>query len=61
MDKELNKILDKLKKANESKDNQLINQHVEELNKLWEKNAIEMIKNGKKDGFHLPQNLKNEN
>jgi hypothetical protein len=61
MEKDLTEILDKLRKANETKDSQLINRHVDELNKLWEENAKEMIDNGKKDGFHLPKKTHNEN
>jgi len=61
MEKELNKILSKLKEANDTKDSQLIDKHIKELNKLWEKNEMEVIENGKKDGFHLPKNIYNEN
>tara|TARA_R110002020_G_scaffold13043_2_gene47184 strand:+ start:16368 stop:16553 length:186 start_codon:yes stop_codon:yes gene_type:complete len=61
MEKELNKILDKLKEANTTQDNQLIDKHLNELNKLWEKNSQEIIENGKKDGFHLPKTTRNEN
>jgi len=61
MQKELNKILDRLKEANTTKDKQLIDKHLNELNKLWENNSEEIIENGKKDGFHLPKNTSNEN
>ena len=61
MKKELDKILVKLREANTNKDTLLIEKHVNELNKLWEENEIEIIKNGGKDGFHLPKNTNNEN
>ena len=61
MQKELNKILDRLKEANTTKDKQLIDKQLNEMNKLWENNSEEIIENGKKDGFHLPKNTSNEN
>ena len=61
MEKQLNEILAKLQKANTTNDTVLIGKHVDELNKLWEENAREIINNGKKDGFHLPKNTNNEN
>ena len=61
MKKELDKILVKLREANTNKDTLLIEKHVNELNKLWEENEIEIIKNGGKDGFNLPKKTNNEN
>jgi len=61
MKKELDKILVKLREANTNKDTLLIEKHVNELNKLWEENEVEIIKNGGKDGFRLPKKTNNEN
>ena len=61
MEKELKEILDKLKEATTTQDNKLIDKHLNELNKLWERNEQEVIENAKKDGFHLPKTTSNEN
>ena len=61
MEKELNEILEKLRKSNTNKDPQLIDKHIKELNKLWEENAADIIRNGEKDGFRFPKNMNNEN
>ena len=61
MEKELNEIMSKLREANTSKDVSLIEKHVDELNTLWDENSKEIIKNGGKDGYHLPKKIKDEN
>ena len=45
MEKELKEILDKLKEATTTQDNKLIDKHLNELNKLWERNEQEVIEN----------------
>ena len=44
----------KLSKANRENDTERINQYVDELNALWDKASVEMLKNAEKDGVYRP-------
>ena len=41
-----------LNEANIKKDTKLINKYVSELNKLWEKASVEMLKNAENSGWY---------
>jgi|10_taG_2_1085330.scaffolds.fasta_scaffold08185_7 RNase P subunit RPR2 len=50
----LESLKTKLSEANRENDKELINQYVDELNKLWDKASVEMVKNAKEGGWHIP-------
>jgi|TARA_R110002020_G_scaffold31127_8_gene97449 thiamine biosynthesis lipoprotein ApbE len=56
MEKELQIIVEKLKKAQTLKEEKDILKYVAELNELWEKNSEKMKENAKKDGYYPPVN-----
>ena len=55
---ELQKKLDllkiKLSKATKENDKELIDKYVYELNSLWDKVSIEMLRNAEKGGWYIP-------
>ena len=56
---ELTLLQTKISKANEDKNVELINKYVGELNKLWSRASVEMLKNAEADGIY-PYNPLND-
>ena len=54
LQKKLTLVQTNLNEANKKKDNILINKYVSELNALWEKASVEMLKNAEKGGWNTP-------
>ena len=54
LQKKLTYLQTKLSKAHKEDDVHLIDGYVTELNKLWEKASVEMLKNAEKDGVYKP-------
>ena len=54
LQKKLTLVQTNLNEANKKKDNILINKYVSELNALWEKASVEMLKNAEKCGWYTP-------
>tara|TARA_R110000803_G_scaffold4942_2_gene16509 strand:+ start:9158 stop:9349 length:192 start_codon:yes stop_codon:yes gene_type:complete len=52
----LDTIKSELKKSYDVGDTKKINYYVKELNELWEKASVEMLKNAGKDGYFKPKN-----
>tara|TARA_R110000824_G_scaffold17221_1_gene70218 strand:- start:1499 stop:1687 length:189 start_codon:yes stop_codon:yes gene_type:complete len=52
----LNLLQTKLSKATRENDTVLIGKYVDELNSLWDKASIEMLKNAEKYGDYTPDN-----
>ena len=52
LQKKLDLLKTKLSKANNENNKELIDKYVDELNSLWDKANIEMLKNTKKDGWY---------
>ena len=46
----------KLSKANEENNTELIHQYVNELNLLWDKASVEMLKNAENNGLYSRDN-----
>jgi hypothetical protein len=44
----------KLKEAHQKNDEKLISRYVEELNELWDKVSIEMLRNAEDGGWYIP-------
>jgi uncharacterized membrane protein (DUF106 family) len=54
LQKKLELLQTKLSKANRENDTERINQYVDELNALWDKASVVMLKNAEKDGVYRP-------
>jgi len=54
LQKKLTLVQTNLNEANKKKDNILINKYVSELNTLWEKASVEMLKNAEEGGWYTP-------
>tara|TARA_R100001443_G_scaffold115228_1_gene132529 strand:+ start:215 stop:403 length:189 start_codon:yes stop_codon:yes gene_type:complete len=52
LQEQLSLLKTKLKEANEKNDSDLINRYVNELNDLWGKASVEMLKNAEKGGWY---------
>tara|TARA_R100000951_G_C2511942_1_gene140712 strand:- start:292 stop:480 length:189 start_codon:yes stop_codon:yes gene_type:complete len=50
----LSLLKSKLREAHKKNDKKLISRYVSDLNKLWEKASVEMLKNAEKDGVYKP-------
>ena len=47
LQEKLNNLKNKLSEANRNNDKNLINKYVDELNELWDKASVEMLRNAK--------------
>jgi len=54
LQEELSLLKTKLKEANEKNDSDLISRYVNELNDLWGKASVEMLKNAEEGGWYSP-------
>tara|TARA_R100000664_G_C2686896_1_gene92575 strand:+ start:213 stop:401 length:189 start_codon:yes stop_codon:yes gene_type:complete len=51
LQKKLSLLQSKLREANKNKDKELIHKYVDELNQLWDKASVLMLKNAKDGGW----------
>ena len=54
LQEKLNNLKNKLSEANRNNDKNLINKYVDELNELWDKASVEMLKNAENGGWYIP-------
>ena len=54
LQEKLNLLKTKLSKANKENNQQLVDRYVDELNALWDKASVEMLKNAAKYGGYSP-------
>jgi len=54
LQKKLELLQTKLSKANRENDTERINKYVDELNALWDKASVEMLKNAEDGGWYTP-------
>tara|TARA_B100001564_G_scaffold272913_1_gene234612 strand:- start:682 stop:870 length:189 start_codon:yes stop_codon:yes gene_type:complete len=54
LQEQLSLLKTKLKEANEKNDSDLISRYVNELNDLWGKASVEMLKNAEEGGWYSP-------
>ena len=54
LQKKLDLLKTKLSKATRENNTELIDKYVDELNALWDKASVEMLKNAEKDGIYRP-------
>jgi len=54
LQKKLTTLKNKLSEANNNNDKKLINKYVDELNELWDKASVEMLKNAEGGGWYIP-------
>lgn len=54
LQEKLNTLKNKLSEANHNNDKKLINKYVDELNELWDKASVEMLKNAENGGWYIP-------
>ena len=54
LQEKLNSLKNKLSKANQNNDKKLINKYVDELNELWDKASVTMLKNAENGGWYIP-------
>ena len=54
LQKKLTLVQTNLNEANKKKDNILINKYISELNELWKKASVEMLKNAEYGGWYTP-------
>tara|TARA_R110002020_G_scaffold221685_3_gene429812 strand:+ start:387 stop:575 length:189 start_codon:yes stop_codon:yes gene_type:complete len=54
LQKKLELLQTKLSEANRENDTERINKYVDELNALWDKASVEMLKNAEAGGFYTP-------
>ena len=54
LQKKLDLLKTKLSKATRENDTVLIGKYVDELNSLWDKASIEMLKNAESAGLYIP-------
>ena len=54
LQKKLDLLKTKLSKATRENNTELIDKYVDELNSLWDKASIDMLKNAEKGGWHTP-------
>ena len=50
---QMEEVMSKLSKANETGNQKDILKYVNELNKLWEGSSLDMLQNASKDGFKM--------
>ena len=50
---QMEEVMSKLRKANETRNQKDILKYVKELNKLWEGSSLDMLKNASNDGFKM--------
>ena len=50
----LSLLKSKLKEAHQKNDEKLISRYVQELNELWDKASIEMLRNAEDGGWYVP-------
>ena len=50
----LSLLKNKLKEAHQKNDEKLISRYVQELNELWDKASIEMLRNAEDGGWYVP-------
>ena len=50
----LSLLKSKLKEAHQKNDEKLISRYVQELNELWDKASIEMLRNAEDGGWYIP-------
>ena len=55
LQEKLNSLKNKLSEANQNNDKKLINKYVDELNELWDKASVEMLRNAKDGGWYIPE------
>ena len=56
LQKKLDLLKTKLSKATRENDTVLIGKYVDELNSLWDKASLDMVKNAKKEGWYTEDN-----
>ena len=54
LQKKLTLVQTNLNEANKKKDNILINKYISELNEIWKKASVEMLKNAEYGGWYTP-------
>ncbi len=54
LQKKLDLLKTKLSKATRENNTELIDKYVDELNSLWDKASIDMLKNAEKGGWYTP-------
>lgn len=54
LQEKLESLKSKLSKANKENNQQLVDRYVDELNDLWDKASVEMLKNAEKYGDYTP-------
>jgi len=54
LQEKLNSLKNKLSEANQNNDKKLINKYVDELNELWDKASVTMLKNAENGGWYIP-------
>lgn len=50
---QMEEVMSKLRKANETRNQKDILKYVKELNKLWEGSSLDMLQNASNDGFKI--------
>ena len=58
LQEKLTTLRNKLSKANSENNKELINKYVDELNELWDKASVEMLKNAETGGWYIPNKPK---
>ena len=53
LNKNIDRVIEKLRIAQSEKNEKSIKESINELNKLWEESSVEMKKNARKDGFDV--------
>ena len=54
LQKKLDLLKTKLSKATKENDTELVDRYVDELNALWDKASVDMLKNAEKGGWYTP-------